>query len=82
MENLGNGVMIDPNKQFFIIQGYGEIRIQNNPGRIYGVTLEQLALMLKTLKGKKSEQKPNNGDVVKATSRKTRAVGRRNATAS
>ena len=78
MTDIGKGVAVDfPDKpQVFLIQGYGEIRVQKGDTRINGVTRKQLELMVKKLKPKKVEdgQESNIADVKQAAPRKTRAT--------
>ena len=91
MTDLGKGVAVDfPDKpSVFLIQGYGEIRIQKGDTRINGVTRKQLALIVKKLKPKKTEpevkwthikeevkngQKSDIADVKQTIPRKTRTT--------
>ena len=77
MIDLGKGVSVDFLKHPYVfgIDGWDPIRIQKGKGRVTGVSLEQLKLIVKTVEGSDYGQKPNNGDAVKAASRKTRADG-------
>jgi len=77
MIDLGKGVSVDVLKHPYVfgIDGWDPIRIQKGEGRITGVSLEQLKLIVKTVEGSKDGQKPNNGNVKQATTRKTRADG-------
>ena len=80
MTDLGKSVAVDfPDKpSVFLIQGYGEIRIQKGDTRINGVSRTQLILMAKVLTPKKKEvkdgQKPDIADVKQTSPRKTRAT--------
>ncbi len=75
MVDIGKGVMVDfPDKpSIFLIQGYGEIRVQKSNTRINGVTEEQFKIMLKALKkrGVDDGQEHNTADATDASSRKT-----------
>lgn len=72
------------NPSVFVIEGLGEIRIQKGMTRVNGVNPEQLKVMAKFLEPKKvkNEQKSDNGNAVKASTRKTRKTRRRGAAAS
>lgn len=80
MTDLGKGVAVDfPDKpSVFLIQGYGEIRVQKGDTRINGVTRKQFELMAKILKPKKKEvqdgQESDITDVKQTTPGKTRAT--------
>lgn len=77
MIDLGKGVSVDVVKHPYVfgIDGWDPIRIQKGKGRITGVTVEQLKLIIKTIEGSKDGQKPNNGDAIKTTARKARSNG-------
>lgn len=73
---LGKGVSVDllEHPYVFGIDGWDPIRIQKGEGRITGVSLAQLEIIIETVKGSRYEQKPDNADVVKATAGKIRTA--------
>jgi hypothetical protein len=78
MIDLGKGVSVDflDRPYVFGIEGWDPIRIQKGTGRITGVSLEQLELIVKTIKGVKNATANNTGDAVKTTTRKNRTTSR------
>ena len=77
MIDLGKGVSVDfkDHPYVFSIEGWDPIRIQKGEGRITGVSLEQLKLIIKAIEGSKDGQKSNNANVVKTSTRKVGADG-------
>ena len=76
MIDLGKGVSVDFLKHPYVfgIEGWDPIRVQKGTGRITGVSLEQLKIIIRTIQGSADEQKPNNANVVKTTTRKNRTT--------
>lgn len=79
MTDLGSGVAVDfPDKpSVFLIQGYGEIRVQKGDTRVNGVTRKQLELMVKKLKPKKEVKDGQESDIAvieQAAPRKVRTT--------
>ena len=83
MIDIGKGVSVDfrDNPYVFGIEGWDPIRIQKGKGRIVGVSLEQLEVIVNFLKKRekrgKNEQGPNNADVKSTSTGKTRTVSGR-----
>ena len=77
MIDLGKGVSVDFLKHPYVfkIKGWDPIRIQKGSGRITGVSLEQLKIIVKTIEGSKDGQKSTNAVGVKDTTGKTRGDG-------
>ena len=78
MVDLGNGIAVDfPDKpSVFLIQGYGELRIQKGDTRINGVTRKQLEIMAKYLKPKKVKEEVKDGQEPDITDVKQVAPGK------
>ena len=77
MTDLGSGVAVDfPDKpSVFLIQGYGEIRVQKGDTRVNGVTRKQLELMVKKLKKEvKDGQESDIAVIEQAAPRKVRTT--------
>ncbi len=81
MIDLGKGVSVDSreNPYVFGIEGWDPIRIQKGKGRTTGVSLEQLEIIIKTIKKVKDGSKHNTTDAKSASAGKARsASGRSN----
>lgn len=76
MIDLGKGVSVDflEHPYVFGIEGWDPIRIQKGEGRITGVSLAQLKIIIKAVEGSRYEQKPDNADVVKTPTGKARTT--------
>lgn len=83
MIDLGKGVSVDFKEHPYVfgIDGWDPIRIQKGEGRITGVSVDQLEIVLATIKGSRDGQKSNNGNVKQTATRKTRANGVRSTAA-
>lgn len=81
MIDLGKGVSVDFLKHPYVfgIEDWDPIRVQKGNTRTNGVSLEQLEIIVKTMKGSMNEQKPDNADAVKTTTRKARATSSKSA---
>ena len=84
MIDLGKGVSVDVLKHPYVfgIDGWDPIRIQKGRGRITGVTVEQLKIIVQTVEGSAYEQRPNNADVIKTTTGKNRTTRSRSSKSS
>lgn len=84
MIDLGKGVSVDFREHPYVfgIEGWDPIRIQKSNTRINGVSLKQLELIVKTLKGVKREDTTNTGDAVETTAGEDRPTRGRGAKSS